>query len=131
MRADHVIIHEQPLFHVFIVENSSGKNWKRGNLAVSLADESDAGAAEAGLPGSAAVLITGSVATAGDAQLLLAPASAVGRSANPRARRPSLAARSLTPSRPPRARFDAPPDFDRRTVSHPTHDGDNGIRLPS
>jgi folylpolyglutamate synthase/dihydropteroate synthase len=52
------------------------------DLAVSLADESDEGAAEAGLPGSAAVLITGSVATAGDAQLLLAPASAVGTSVN-------------------------------------------------
>jgi folylpolyglutamate synthase/dihydropteroate synthase len=52
------------------------------DLAVSLADESDEGAAEAGLPGSTAVLITGSVVTAGDAQLLLAPASAVGRSAN-------------------------------------------------
>jgi folylpolyglutamate synthase/dihydrofolate synthase len=50
------------------------------DLAVSLADESDATAA--GLPGSTAVLVTGSVVTAGDAQQLLAPASAVGTSAN-------------------------------------------------
>ena len=39
--------------------------------AVSLADESD----QVGLPGSSAVLITGSVVTAGDARLLLAPGS--------------------------------------------------------
>ena len=52
------------------------------DLAVSLADDADAEAAEAGRPGSAAVLVTGSVVTAGDAQLLLAPASAVGSSAN-------------------------------------------------
>ncbi|HEY0935663.1 MAG TPA: folylpolyglutamate synthase/dihydrofolate synthase family protein [Trebonia sp.] len=51
------------------------------DLAVSLADDADAGP-DAGLPGSTAVLITGSVVTAGDAQLLLAPASAVGTSAN-------------------------------------------------
>jgi hypothetical protein len=48
------------------------------DIAVSLADDADA----AGLPGSSAVLITGSVVTAGDAQLLLAPASAVGTSVN-------------------------------------------------
>jgi dihydrofolate synthase/folylpolyglutamate synthase len=52
------------------------------DLAVSLADAGDADAAAAGLPGSSAVLITGSVVTAGDAQLLLAPASAVGTSVN-------------------------------------------------
>jgi len=51
-------------------------------LAVSLADAADEDSSEAGRPGSAAVLVTGSVVTAGDAQLLLAPASAVGRSAN-------------------------------------------------
>ena len=51
------------------------------DLAVSLADDADAGAAD-GLPGSTAVLVTGSVVTAGDAQQLLAPASAVGTSAN-------------------------------------------------
>jgi len=52
--------------------------------AVALADEADAAqssAAGGGL-GSTAVLVTGSVVTAGDAQLLLAPASAVGTSAN-------------------------------------------------
>jgi folylpolyglutamate synthase/dihydropteroate synthase len=52
--------------------------------AVALADEADAALADeagAGL-GSAAVLVTGSVVTAGDAQLLLAPASAVGTSSN-------------------------------------------------
>lgn len=52
--------------------------------AVALADESDAalaGAAGGGL-GTTAVLVTGSVVTAGDAQLLLAPASAVGTSVN-------------------------------------------------
>jgi len=52
--------------------------------AVALADESDAalaGAAGGGL-GKTAVLVTGSVVTAGDAQLLLAPASAVGTSVN-------------------------------------------------
>jgi dihydrofolate synthase/folylpolyglutamate synthase len=53
------------------------------DLAVSLADAADAAAAAAGRPGTAAVLVTGSVVTAGDAQLLLAPASAVGTSANP------------------------------------------------
>jgi dihydrofolate synthase/folylpolyglutamate synthase len=51
-------------------------------LAVSLADEADADSAGEGLPGSTAVLVTGSVVTAGDAQALLAPASAVGSSAN-------------------------------------------------
>jgi dihydrofolate synthase/folylpolyglutamate synthase len=51
------------------------------DLAVSLADEADAAAA--GVPGSTAVLVTGSVVTAGDAQLLLAPGSAIGTSANP------------------------------------------------
>jgi dihydrofolate synthase / folylpolyglutamate synthase len=46
-------------------------------IAVRLADEWDAGQARgAGLPGSAAVLVTGSVITAGDARQLLAPASA-------------------------------------------------------
>jgi dihydrofolate synthase/folylpolyglutamate synthase len=53
--------------------------------AVALADEADASSdAAGGGPGlgSAAVLVTGSVVTAGDAQLLLAPASAVGTSAN-------------------------------------------------
>jgi dihydrofolate synthase / folylpolyglutamate synthase len=54
--------------------------------AISLADEADAAlsreaAGEFGL-GSVAVLVTGSVVTAGDAQLLLAPSSAVGTSAN-------------------------------------------------
>ena len=53
------------------------------DLAVSLVDAADAEASADGLPGSSAVLVTGSVVTAGDAQLLLAPASAVGRSANP------------------------------------------------
>ena len=47
------------------------------DLAVSIADEFDADAVAQGLPGSAAVLVTGSVVTAGDAQLLLAPAQAV------------------------------------------------------
>jgi folylpolyglutamate synthase/dihydropteroate synthase len=51
-------------------------------LAVSLADQADEEAAAAGRPGSSAVLVTGSVVTAGDAQLLLAPDSAVGTSAN-------------------------------------------------
>jgi folylpolyglutamate synthase/dihydropteroate synthase len=51
-------------------------------LAVTLADAADEESSEAGRPGSTAVLVTGSVVTAGDAQLLLAPASAVGRSAN-------------------------------------------------
>jgi dihydrofolate synthase/folylpolyglutamate synthase len=54
--------------------------------AVALADAADAELASeaggrAGL-GAAAVLVTGSVVTAGDAQLLLAPASAVGTSSN-------------------------------------------------
>jgi len=43
------------------------------DLAVSLADAADADAAAAALPGSTGVLVTGSVTTAGDAQLLLAP----------------------------------------------------------
>jgi dihydrofolate synthase/folylpolyglutamate synthase len=47
------------------------------DLAVSIADEFDADAVAQGLPGSAAVLVTGAVVTAGDAQLLLAPAQAV------------------------------------------------------
>ncbi len=54
--------------------------------AVALADESDAAlAGDAGggsSLGATAVLVTGSVVTAGDAQLLLAPASAVGASSN-------------------------------------------------
>jgi dihydrofolate synthase/folylpolyglutamate synthase len=50
------------------------------DLAVSLADDADAAD---GSPGKSAVLVTGMVVTAGDAQLLLAPAQAVGRSANP------------------------------------------------
>jgi folylpolyglutamate synthase/dihydrofolate synthase len=53
------------------------------DLAVSIADAFDADAAAQGLPGTAAVLVTGSVVTAGDAQLLLAPSRAVGVSANP------------------------------------------------
>jgi folylpolyglutamate synthase/dihydrofolate synthase len=47
------------------------------DLAVSIADEWDADAVAQGLPGTAAVLVTGSVVTAGDAQLLLAPARTV------------------------------------------------------
>ena len=50
------------------------------DLAVALADDADAAD---GTPGKSAVLVTGMVVTAGDAQLLLAPAQAVGRSANP------------------------------------------------
>jgi dihydrofolate synthase/folylpolyglutamate synthase len=52
--------------------------------AVALADEADAALADeaGGGLGSTAVLVTGSVVTAGDAQLLLAPAKAVGRSVN-------------------------------------------------
>lgn len=46
------------------------------DLAVSIADDWDADAVAQGLPGAAAVLVTGSVVTAGDAQLLLAPARA-------------------------------------------------------
>jgi folylpolyglutamate synthase/dihydropteroate synthase len=49
-------------------------------LAVSLADIADEETGSA--PGSTAILVTGSVVTAGDAQLLLAPDSAVGSSAN-------------------------------------------------
>jgi hypothetical protein len=67
--------------------------------AVTLADEADAASdAVGGGPGlgSAAVLVTGSVVTAGDAQLLLAPASAVGASSNAdyMARRPARSASS-------------------------------------
>jgi dihydrofolate synthase/folylpolyglutamate synthase len=67
--------------------------------AVALADEADAASdATGGGPGlgSTAVLVTGSVVTAGDAQLLLAPASAVGTSSNAgyAARRPASSARS-------------------------------------
>ena len=77
------------------------------DLAVSLADAADAEAAAAGRPGSAAVLITGSVVTAGDAQLLLAPASAVGTSANPGyAARPSRPAPSPAPSSAPPSQGD-------------------------
>jgi folylpolyglutamate synthase/dihydropteroate synthase len=47
------------------------------DLAASLADEWDAEAVARGIPGTAAVLVTGSVVTAGDAQLLLAPGRAV------------------------------------------------------
>jgi dihydrofolate synthase/folylpolyglutamate synthase len=53
--------------------------------AVALADEADADSDSAGGGpglGATAVLVTGSVVTAGDAQLLLAPASAVGTSSN-------------------------------------------------
>jgi folylpolyglutamate synthase/dihydrofolate synthase len=51
--------------------------------AVALADEADAAQASAvGGPGNTAVLVTGAVVTAGDAQRLLAPASAVGTSVN-------------------------------------------------
>jgi hypothetical protein len=39
------------------------------------------------------VLVTGSVVTAGDAQLLLAPAQAIGASANPGAPEPGTPAR--------------------------------------
>ena len=76
--------------------------------AVALADEADAElAGEAGGGGglgSAAVLVTGSVVTAGDAQLLLAPASAVGTSSNAgyaakRPRRPDRRHRSKETSR--------------------------------
>ena len=66
--------------------------------AVTLADEADAALSDdaaggVGL-GRTAVLVTGSVVTAGDAQLLLAPASAVGRSAN--AGYPARTARTST-----------------------------------
>ena len=52
--------------------------------AVALADEADAALVDeaGGGLGSTAVLVTGSVVTAGDAQLLLAPNQAVGRSVN-------------------------------------------------
>jgi dihydrofolate synthase/folylpolyglutamate synthase len=66
--------------------------------AVTLADEADAALSDdaaggVGL-GRTAVLVTGSVVTAGDAQLLLAPASAVGSSAN--AGYPARTARTST-----------------------------------
>jgi folylpolyglutamate synthase/dihydropteroate synthase len=48
------------------------------DLAASMADEFDAEAVARGLPGTAAVLVTGAVVTAGDAQLLVAPTRAVG-----------------------------------------------------
>jgi folylpolyglutamate synthase/dihydropteroate synthase len=63
------------------------------DLAASMADVFDAEAVARGLPGGAAVLVTGSVATAGDAQLLLAPGQAVGLSANPGAPEPGTPAR--------------------------------------
>jgi folylpolyglutamate synthase/dihydropteroate synthase len=63
------------------------------DLAASIADVFDAEAVARGLPGGAAVLVTGSVVTAGDAQLLLAPAQAVGASANPGAPGPGTPAR--------------------------------------
>jgi len=63
------------------------------DLAASMADVFDAEAVARGLPGGAAVLVTGSVVTAGDAQLLLAPAQAVGASANPGAPEPGTPAR--------------------------------------
>ena len=53
------------------------------DLAASIADEFDADAVSRGLPGAAAVLVTGSVVTAGDAQLLLAPDRAIGTPAEP------------------------------------------------
>ncbi len=68
--------------------------------AVALADEADAELAGesggGGGLGSAAVLVTGSVVTAGDAQLLLAPASALGTSSNAgyAAKRPAPSASS-------------------------------------
>jgi folylpolyglutamate synthase/dihydropteroate synthase len=61
--------------------------------AVAIADEADADEVAQGLPGSTAVLVTGSVVTAGDAQLLLAPSHAVGRSANQGAPEPGTPAR--------------------------------------
>ena len=63
------------------------------DLAASIADVFDAEAVERGLPGGAAVLVTGAVVTAGDAQLLLAPGQAVGVSANPGAPEPGTPAR--------------------------------------
>jgi dihydrofolate synthase/folylpolyglutamate synthase len=68
--------------------------------AVTLADEADAELAGesggGGGLGAAAVLVTGSVVTAGDAQLLLAPATAVGTSSNAgyAAKRPARSASS-------------------------------------
>jgi folylpolyglutamate synthase/dihydrofolate synthase len=50
------------------------------DLAASIADAFDADAGAQGFAGGAAVLVTGSVATAGDAQLLLTPARALGAS---------------------------------------------------
>jgi len=63
------------------------------DVAVAIADEADADEVAQGLPGSTAVLVTGSVVTAGDAQLLLAPSHAVGRSANQGAPEPGTPAR--------------------------------------
>jgi folylpolyglutamate synthase/dihydrofolate synthase len=63
--------------------------------AVTLADEADAADAAVGsggglgLPGGTAVLVTGSVVTAGDAQLLLAPEAAVRGTQSPPAAAPS------------------------------------------
>jgi len=63
--------------------------------AVNLADEADAADAAAGsggglgLPGGTAVLVTGMVVTAGDAQLLLAPDAAVRGTQSPPAAAPS------------------------------------------
>jgi len=66
--------------------------------AVALADAADAALTDeaGGGLGSTAVLVTGSVVTAGDAQLLLAPASAVGTSSNAgyAAKRPARSASS-------------------------------------
>jgi dihydrofolate synthase/folylpolyglutamate synthase len=53
------------------------------DLAASIADVFDAEAVARGLPGGAAVLVTGSVVTAGDAQQLLAPDRAIGTPAEP------------------------------------------------
>jgi folylpolyglutamate synthase/dihydrofolate synthase len=63
--------------------------------AVNLADEADAADAAAGsggglgLPGGSAVLVTGSVVTAGDAQLLLAPGTALRGAESPPSSAPS------------------------------------------
>jgi folylpolyglutamate synthase/dihydropteroate synthase len=80
--------------------------------AVALVDASDAATDATGGPGlgSAAVLVTGSVVTAGDAQLLLSPARAVGATANA-----GYAARRPAPSDqgdlPDPFIFDAPEDL--------------------
>jgi folylpolyglutamate synthase/dihydrofolate synthase len=57
----------------------AGRLYDAIDLAVSLVDAEDE---DAGLLGSTAVLVTGSVVTAGDAQLLLDPRRAVGTSVN-------------------------------------------------